>query len=63
MWTEILVTNDLQRTFELKELLSRNSILCRIRKKNDGDVATCAVLVPSAEVDISLELMIDNNLN
>jgi len=63
MWTEILVTNDLQRTSALKELLKSNSILCRIKRKNDGDVTTCAVLVPSAEVDFSLELMIDNNLN
>ncbi len=63
MWTEILVTNDLQRTATLRELLKKNSILCRIRRKNDGDVTTCAILVPAAEVDSSLELMIDNNLN
>ncbi|MBO5452699.1 MAG: hypothetical protein J6A69_01905 [Clostridia bacterium] len=63
MWTEILVTNDLQRTELLKDLLNKNSILCRIKRKNDNGVTTCAVLVPSAEVDFSLELMIDNNLN
>lgn len=63
MWTEILVTNDLQRTQILKELLKENSILCRVKTKNDGDKTTCAVLVPAAEVEKSLELMIDNNLN
>ena len=63
MWTEILVTNDFDRTIALKQLLKSNLILCRIKKKNDGESITCAVLVPSAELDFSLELMIDNNLN
>jgi hypothetical protein len=63
MWTEILVTNDLERKNKLKELLGANSILCRIKKIKNENSTSYGILVPCTEVNVAVELMLDNNLN
>jgi hypothetical protein len=63
MWTEILVTNDVERKDKLKQLLNAHSILCRIKTIKNENSTSYGILVPYAEANISVELMLDNNLN
>ena len=62
MWTNVLVSKEEENINLLKNNLKKSKILVRVRKIIGENGTVYEVLVPRAELDDALNLIIDLNL-
>ncbi len=65
MWTVVYISQSIQTSEKLVEVLKENDVISRLRRSisSDADRGNCyEVLVPSTELETAQDLMIENEL-
>ena len=65
MWTVVYISQSIQTSEKLVEVLSENAVISRLRRSSGSKEKKCGcyeVLVPSTELEKAQDLMIENEL-